>query len=172
MLGKNEIDHVSELETLTKLDVLDLHSNRLTSVMGLSGLPALRILNLSGNRIEDVWQLGALRRLTELNLRRNELERLSGLDSLKSLRRLFLSNNRLASFEDCQCVLKMVSLVELAMDGNPLAAQNTTTGSPYRQMILTALPALKHLDLKRITEQERKTCNANAALRRADEKVR
>lgn len=42
------------------------------------------------------------------------------------------------------------SLLELSLDGNPVAGENGV-GSSYRRQILQHLPSLHHLDLKRVT---------------------
>lgn len=42
---------ISNLESLRKLDVLDLHSNTIREIGGLETLQQLRVLNLAGNRI-------------------------------------------------------------------------------------------------------------------------
>ena len=46
MLGKNNIHIIENLEPLRKLDVLDLHSNKITKIQRLSHLIELRVLNL------------------------------------------------------------------------------------------------------------------------------
>lgn len=42
---------ITNLETLWKLDVLDLHSNIIRDMEGLDSLQELRVLNLAGNRV-------------------------------------------------------------------------------------------------------------------------
>lgn len=53
---------ISNLESLYKLDVLDLHSNEIQVIEGLQSLQELRVLNLAGNRIRydaSAFQFGA-----------------------------------------------------------------------------------------------------------------
>ena len=45
------------------------------------------------------------------------------------------------------------SLLELSLDGNPVAGQNGL-GSSYRRYVLHHLPGLRHLDLKRVTDHD------------------
>lgn len=45
------------------------------------------------------------------------------------------------------------SLLELSLDGNPVADQNGF-GSSYRRYVLHHLPSLHHLDLKRVTDHD------------------
>ena len=54
MLGKNYIQEVCGLRDMAKLDVLDIHANRLRSVEGIAHLDSLRVLNLAGNFITRV----------------------------------------------------------------------------------------------------------------------
>ena len=46
------IQQITGLESLVKLDVLDLHGNQITTVQNLNHLTELRVLNLAGNQIE------------------------------------------------------------------------------------------------------------------------
>ena len=110
--------------------------------------------------------------MTELNLRRNRLEVVEGLDELPSLQRLFLSNNNVTSFDNIDCIFKVRardllptttvalhraacspchrttcepqtrSLVELAIDGNPVVSANLDS---YRQTLVNRIRSLKHL---------------------------
>lgn len=47
MLGRNQITHISGLEGLVNLDVLDLHDNKIYKIQGLTAHIKLRVLNLS-----------------------------------------------------------------------------------------------------------------------------
>lgn len=68
--------------------------------------------------------LSHLRSLTELNLRRNQITRVTDLHTLPVLQRVFLSNNCLRTLEDAESLLSVKYLVELALDGNPIATDN------------------------------------------------
>lgn len=48
---------ISNLGSLRKLDVLDLHSNSIKRMEGLDSLQDLRVLNLAGNQIRLVHSL-------------------------------------------------------------------------------------------------------------------
>ena len=147
MLGKNQIEKIKNLNTLTKLDVLDLHSNRISKIENISHLNELRVLNLANNLIVVVENLEGLQALTELNLRRNSIEIVRSLNHLQKLQRAFLSNNRLEKFENIECLASCTALNELAFDGNPI---HEVPG--YANRILTKIPYLQHLDLKKVTE--------------------
>lgn len=154
MLGKNLIEKIENLELLKRLDVLDLHNNKIKTIENISHLKELRVLNLAGNQISIVENLQGLISLTEINLRRNQITSVKELDTLPNLQRIFLSNNLLKLFDNISCIFQMNSLMELSLDGNPL-----TNSSVYRQYMLQKIKTLRHLDLKRITEEERKSAN-------------
>lgn len=153
MLGKNNITRIENLHSCPKLDVLDLHSNQIEKIEGLSHLLELRVLNLAGNLIKTATNLEALAVLTELNLRRNQITSVRNLDMLPTLQRLFLSNNRLPDLASVECIFGLSRLVELALDGNPLVGDDPNA---YRQAIVRRLRSVKHIDLRRVTEEERR----------------
>ena len=59
-------------------------------------------------------------------------------------------------------IFSLSRLLELSMDGNPVCGADDAPssaklrGGKYRRDLLAGLPKLKHLDLKRVSEQERK----------------
>ena len=151
MLGKNKIKNIEHLDKLTKLDVLDLHSNQISTVENLNHLAELRVLNLAGNHLKSVERLKGLRSLTELNVRRNEINECFELDQLPALQRVFLSNNRVSHLEAISCLFRSKTLTELAMDGNPVVNVDK-----YRPHLILRIRTLRNLDLKRVTEEERR----------------
>uniref|UniRef100_A0A3B3Q7Q5 Leucine rich repeat containing 49 n=1 Tax=Paramormyrops kingsleyae TaxID=1676925 RepID=A0A3B3Q7Q5_9TELE len=151
LLGNNRIKKICSLDNLMNLDVLDLHGNQITLIENVSHLSELRVLNLAGNYISRVENLQGLDTLTELNLRRNCISSVTELDRLPSLQRLFLSCNRIASFDDLACLSRSSSLAELALDGNPV-----TQEACYKQTALRCLLHLRQLDMKRVTDEDRR----------------
>lgn len=153
MTGKNKISAITNLTNLRKLDVLDLHSNDISVVEGLDTLVDLRVLNLAGNKITQIQNgLSALGSLTELNLRRNKLDNVNGLNKLPALQRVFLSHNLISSVEGVQSLFEVPYLIELSLDGNPLSEDDPVE---YRKAVIAGIPGLRHLDLKRVTDEER-----------------
>jgi len=163
MLGKNRIKRVTGLETLVKLDVLDLHGNQIKTVENLSHLCELRVLNLAGNQIENVSNLAGMDTLAELNLRRNVIATIQQVDALPSLQRLFLSFNNISRWDDVECLGEAAALCEISLDGNPITQEVT-----YKQVVLKNMPQLRQLDMKRITEDERRV--AAVQLRKEEER--
>lgn len=149
MLGKNHIERIRNLQSLTKLDVLDLHSNKISKIENLNHLAELRVLNLANNQITAVENINGLVSLTELNLRRNEIENVCSLSACPKLQRLFLSNNRINKFDTIKKIAEAQQLTELALDGNPICIPQLD----YFKFCLETFPHLKHLDLKKLTQE-------------------
>lgn len=163
MLGKNRIQRINCLERLVKLNILDLHDNQISRIENISHLCELRVLNLSGNNISRVENVHGLSCLTELNLRHNCISALTELDFLPCLQRLFLSCNNISSFDQLACLGELCSLSELTLDGNPVALETW-----YKQAVLRCVLHLKQLDMKRITDEDRRTAGIQA--RKEEEK--
>jgi len=138
---------------------------------GLSTLSELRVLNLAGNKLRQLEGVRSLGSLTELNVRRNAIEReVEGeLANLTGLQRIFMSNNQVPSLSCVASIFSLSRLLELSMDGNPVCGADDAPssaklrGGKYRRDLLAGLPKLKHLDLKRVSEQERKEALADLA---------
>ncbi|KAL3673860.1 hypothetical protein V7S43_001547 [Phytophthora oleae] len=153
MMGKNRLRTIENLECLKKLDVLDLHSNAIEQMQNLNELKELRVLNLGGNMISTVENIDKLLLLTELNLRRNRITRIGTIGKLPSLLRLFLSNNKLETFESIEALFQVSSINELRLDSNGVCTSNQVE---YRRRMIRRFPALKHLDLKPLSEADRR----------------
>lgn len=151
MLGKNYIRRIENLDNLVKLDVLDLHSNRISRIDNLSHLRELRVLNLAGNQIEVMENLEGLPSLTELNLRQNRIHAVYGLEQSLSLQRVFLSNNQIKSLDRLEAIFRLKSLSELTLDGNDVVGTRY-----YRECVLDRIKTLKLLDMRRVTDEERR----------------
>ncbi|KAK3261326.1 hypothetical protein CYMTET_29762, partial [Cymbomonas tetramitiformis] len=159
------------LRGLVKLDVLDLHNNRITSMEGLEHLTSLRILNLAGNQITTVSNVSQMSGLTEVNLRRNSITSLMPNTDVHGqsprgtllparVQRCFLSYNCLAKLEDVLQLQSLTKLSELAMDGNPICLDPAIAGGmDYRYTLVDLLPSLQLLDMKSVTEEERKSAS-------------
>ncbi|XP_073506918.1 leucine-rich repeat-containing protein 49 isoform X2 [Phyllobates terribilis] len=165
MLGKNRIQKISNLENLKSLDVLDLHGNQISKIENIGHLGDLRVLNLARNQISQVENLNGLDSLSELNLRHNHISAVRDVDTLPSLQLLYLSFNNISRLHDILCLADSTSLSDVTLDGNPIAQE-----SWYRQTILGHMLQLRQLDMKRITEEERRT--ASVLARKEEERKR
>ncbi|KAJ6664357.1 hypothetical protein lerEdw1_008576 [Lerista edwardsae] len=165
LLGNNRIKRISNLENLENLDVLDLHGNQIGSMENLNHLTDLRVLNLSRNCLTCVENLNGLDSLAELNLRYNQIASVKDVDTLPSLQRLFLSFNNISRFNDILCLADSTSLSDITLDGNPIAQETW-----YKHTVLHHMLQLRQLDMKKITEEERRM--ASVTLRKEEEKKR
>uniref|UniRef100_A0A096LRA3 Leucine rich repeat containing 49 n=1 Tax=Poecilia formosa TaxID=48698 RepID=A0A096LRA3_POEFO len=163
MLGKNRIHKICCLERLYKLSILDLHDNQIRKMENISHLRELQVLNLSGNRISSVENLQGLGSLTELNLQYNCISVVTEVDRLAGLQRLFLSCNNIHSFDQLACLGESQSISELTLDGNPVALETW-----YKQAVLRCVLHLRQLDMKRITDEDRRM--AGVLIRKEEEK--
>ncbi|XP_072942826.1 uncharacterized protein [Epargyreus clarus] len=157
LMGKNRIKRIEGLSNLVKLEVLDLHGNRMTKVSGLSNLSELKVLNLAGNQIKCIGQndLQGLVSLRELNLKRNRLRKLLGFNNTSKLQKLYLGNNDLQSVEDVSSLAEATSLIEVSLDGNPVAL-----GGDCTPFLVSYLPNLVTLTNMHVTEQVRRAAMA------------
>ncbi|CAF0762820.1 unnamed protein product [Brachionus calyciflorus] len=149
MLGKNRIQKIENLENLVFLDILDLHGNLITKIENLNNLKELRVLNIAANEIQVVENLSGLSSIVELNLRRNKIEEINSLETLLKLQRFFLSHNQISSIAWLKTISP--SLQELTLDNNPIFNE-----SNYRLSVLSLVNLLRKLDLKRVTDNERR----------------
>ncbi|XP_038211214.1 leucine-rich repeat-containing protein 49 [Zerene cesonia] len=157
LLGKNRIKRIEGLTNLLKLEVLDLHGNRITKVSGLSNLTELKVLNLAGNQIKFIGQndFQGLLSLRELNLKRNRIRKLLGFQNMPKLQKLYLGNNDLQSVEDVSSLAEAITLLEVSLDGNPVAL-----GGDCTPFLVSYLPNLTTLTNMHVTEQVRNAAMA------------
>ncbi|XP_047996472.1 leucine-rich repeat-containing protein 49 isoform X2 [Leguminivora glycinivorella] len=157
LMGKNRIKRIEGLVNLVKLEVLDLHGNRISRVNGLSNLSELKVLNLAGNQIKCIGQtdLQGLISLRELNLKRNRLRKLLGFHNMPQLQKLYLGNNDLQSVEDVSTLAESTTLIEVSLDGNPVAL-----GGDCTPFLVSYLPNLLTLTNMHVTEQVRRAAMA------------
>ncbi|XP_063830336.1 leucine-rich repeat-containing protein 49 isoform X2 [Ostrinia nubilalis] len=157
LMGKNRIKRIEGLSNLIKLEVLDLHGNRITKVSGLSNLSELKVLNLAGNQIRCIGQtdLQGLVSLRELNLKRNRLKKMLGFQHTPKLQKLYLGNNDLQSVEDVSSLAEATSLIDIALDGNPVAL-----GGDITPFLVSYLPNLLTLTGMHVTDQVRRAAMA------------
>ncbi|OWR46889.1 leucine-rich repeat-containing protein 49 [Danaus plexippus plexippus] len=157
LMGKNRIKRIEGLSNLIKLEVLDLHGNRIIKVGGLSNQSELKVLNLAGNQIKSMApsDLQGLISLRELNLKRNRLRKLLGFQNTLKLQKLYLGNNDLQSIEDVASLAEATSLVDVSLDGNPVAL-----GGDCTPFLVSYLPNLVTLTNMHVSEQVRQAAMA------------
>ena len=132
-----------DMACLHKLEVLDVHSNRVPSLLPLTPLTSLRILNAASNHLSTLPDLSPLSHLVELNVRRNALRRVGDVAAGSAngspasapplpllplaLQRLFLEHNCISSAHELSGLAGLAQLDELGVEGNPLASRGHPT---------------------------------------------
>ncbi|KAI5633199.1 leucine-rich repeat domain-containing protein [Phthorimaea operculella] len=157
LMGKNRIKRIEGLSNNIKLEVLDLHGNRISKVGSLSNLNELKVLNLAGNQIKGIGatDLQGLVSLKELNLKRNRLRKLLGFQHTPNLQKLYLGNNDLQSVEDVSTLAEVTTLIDVSLDGNPVAL-----GGDCTPFLVSYLPNLLTLTNMHVTDQVRRAAMA------------
>lgn len=150
-LGKNKIEMIEGLETLTKLRRLDVQSNRLTTVENLTAQrETLEELYLSHNAITTEGASIAtglaqdFSQLSVLDLCRNRLTTCHPFGHLKGLEELWLSGNEIATFDDVQPIAT-IQLETIYLEYNPLQEDPL-----YRKKLAQVIPSLKQIDANMI----------------------
>ena len=93
--GISSIDEIEGLTNLTDLTKLDLSDNHITEIKGLQNLTNLRFLYLSNNNITEIKGLDTLTNLMVLYLDKNQISEIEGLENLKKLNSLHLAYNNI-----------------------------------------------------------------------------
>ncbi len=125
ILSNNNIEDISGLAKLTRLQVLDLNDNLISDandnviedISAVAGLLNLTELWLEGNDIEDLSPLSELSGLVHLNLKGNQIKDITPLGGLTELYTLWLTNNYI---ETVRPLTALTHLYHLLVDGNML----------------------------------------------------
>ncbi|MBK2003014.1 leucine-rich repeat domain-containing protein [Listeria ivanovii subsp. londoniensis] len=112
-LPRNQINDLSPLKNLTKLDVLDVNGNGLKS---LNGIPSMALVSLYAgkNELTDVDALFRLRNLESLFIGENKIRNIDGIAHLTNLKELDLSVNEIRDLSALRN-LKKLTYVDLAL---------------------------------------------------------
>jgi len=153
-LGANNINYVPALQLwhLKNLKILFLQDNDIIKLEGIEGLVNLEELVLDRNKIKhlDAHSFSGLVNLRELRLEENGLRSLSHLSALVRLQSLHLTCNRISEVAELEKLGAHPELVEITLSNNPVSRKQV-----YRPMLLRCCPALKYLDGRTVTIEER-----------------
>ncbi len=117
-LSNNSIFEIEGLESLNELQVLKLSYNAIFEIEGLETLKNLRELHLDSNRIVKIKGLEALKDLKFLNLAANSISEIGGLDTLTNLEKLYLESNNIEIIKGLDT---LENLRTLRLEGNMIA---------------------------------------------------
>jgi U2 small nuclear ribonucleoprotein A' len=134
-----------------ELDLRDLSLDTIEN-LGLT-LDQYDVIDVSGNYLKRLENFPTLQRLECITAHNNSI---ATIDSdmfsrcLPSLRTLLLTNNNISDINEVKGLNKCETLQHLSLLGNPV-----TGISNYRLFVITALPFLKTLDYKKVTQTEK-----------------
>lgn len=94
-----ELDNLSGLIQLNKLEILVVTYHQLTSLTGLENKKALKGLFVNNNRIVSLDPISQLVQLEQLHVQANHIQSLQPLSNLTGLKSLYVSRNELVSLE-------------------------------------------------------------------------
>ncbi|KAF0981631.1 hypothetical protein FDP41_012288 [Naegleria fowleri] len=161
-LSRNHIHRLSNLQSFTSLNILNISRNKLrklsglplgltkldvshnllTKLVGIEILSSLQELNASYNHINHTYNVFiTLGNLTSLNLSNNHIKQLDGMEHLTKLVDLNVMNNEISSFDSIRGLSNLRSLQYLKIKGNPIAKH-----SNYVSSLSNLVPSLIHID--------------------------
>ena len=144
-LGKNKIEEITGLSSLTKLEQLDIQSNRLTVIgTGLQPLSLLKELYLAHNGIQTLTDgLPLQSSLHTVDLSSNPITSIAGIESHIRIQELWLTSTHLATYGDLYPLTMLPVLSCVYLEHSPVAVNNI---ADYRQTLLSLVPTLEQLD--------------------------
>jgi len=110
ILSGNQIQDLSPLAALNRLEDLSLEHNDIADLTPLSGLTSLTKLMLGSNSIVDCSPLSGLTGLLELDLSANAVMDIASLSDLVQLRRLSLSTNEVVDIDALGTLVNLTAL--------------------------------------------------------------
>jgi len=149
--GVADLSHFTRL-LLPNLKILHLAGNEIGKVEGLSRFEQLRELVLDRNKIKHFEEgcFAGLKTLRELRIEDNGIKSLSHLQPLTRLRALHLNLNRVADLAEIEKLRHLRQLLIFSIAQNPVARKPM-----YRLHVIQALPAVRAIDGREVTAEER-----------------
>jgi Leucine-rich repeat (LRR) protein len=117
-LGHNQIEDLSCLSKLPKVNTLWLHDNNLTTLKGIEKLKEVKSLIITFNQISKVEIVNTINGLEELNLSANKIEKIQGLEKLSGLKTLVLMENKIDKINKIGGLVALTDLEVLRLDSN------------------------------------------------------
>ena len=107
-LSNNQIEDISVLGNLTKLNFLDLNKNQISNIsLNFKKIKSLTTLKISDNGIEDISFIKDLTSIQFLDISNNQIKNISYLKNLSNLTCLICKNNKI---EDISCLIDLENL--------------------------------------------------------------
>lgn len=109
-LKHNTINKLENLEGLSNLVLFDLYNNQISKIENLEPLTQLNNLYIYLNQIKKIENLSHLTKLKTLSLSKNQITRIENLEELHSLESLFLYENQISKIENLNSLTQLESI--------------------------------------------------------------
>ena len=150
-LPENEIEDISPLAGLERLQLLDLSGNRIRNIGPVETLKALQYLNLENNQVEDLAPLAVLGNMRSLYLTENRIRDPRPVAKLTKLWSLYLGKNQI---EDISSIKNLVGISNLDFRSNKVSDLSPLSGMNQLRMVFMQGNQIKDLEpiLKPVTK--------------------
>lgn len=105
--GSGDIESLKGIGYLKGLKRLEVEGQGLSNLKGIQSLTKLEVLNVSDNEIKSLKPLKNLKNLKKLDAIGNNLKNTKGLEKLKKLEKLYLGENHLKSIQELKNLKKL-----------------------------------------------------------------
>lgn len=148
-LQRNRLSDLTSLKKLTRLEVLSLNGNLLTSssLTSLASLTKMKELYLRENRLKDITALSKLKQLEILELGENSISKADAVKDLVNLRVLSLDNNKIT---EVKALSGLTGLKELYLQRNDISSISSLSG--LKNLKLMSLNGNKLTDIKALSK--------------------
>ena len=123
----------SALQNLPDLQILNLHSNQISSAEPFRNLTGMQWLDLGDNKLSDISPLAGMTGLQSLSLQGNEITDISALTNMTGLVNLYLDDNKITSLAPLR---DMKSLQVLGLQKNEITDLSPLQGLPALQSLV------------------------------------
>ena len=122
-LGGGDLDDLSPIENLTKLETLGASRNKVSDISPLAKLTHLDRLDLGVTQVKDLSPLKELTKLTELSLDSTPVEDLSPLSGMKDLEKLSIKRTQVKDVSPLKDLkkLKFIYVTDTPADQDPMS---------------------------------------------------
>ncbi|KAL4104918.1 hypothetical protein QTP88_020194 [Uroleucon formosanum] len=111
----------ANLAVLKNCEKLSLSTNCIEKITSLDTLRNLKVLSLARNNLKNFNGIEKLAdTLEELWISYNYIDKLKGIMGMKKLKVLYMGNNLVDSWNEVQKLIKLETLQELVLAGNPI----------------------------------------------------
>jgi Leucine-rich repeat (LRR) protein len=160
--------NLSKIQGLpNNLTNLYLYSNQIQQITGLDNLKKLQVLWLNDNKITTLSGLESLKNLTELHIANNQISSIGhALNQNLELKELNISGNIFSSFREILHLTRLEKLENLCLSDPNFADNPICSLCNYQTHVVYHLNSLKTLDTLEVCDDSRKMIAATVLKKR------